>query len=108
MSMAFGDGDKDASGKNDYSYASKQSIENLSAKQIDVLSAQLNREQYYALERTRTFLCFVFLILISVTNTMQRSMISYMASFNPTDPEKASDPHYMTVLDVKNFTSENF
>jgi len=54
----------------DFSIASKHSIENLSAKQIDVLSAQLNREQYYALEGLRTNLCFICLIAISVTNTM--------------------------------------
>ena len=36
---------------NDMSFASKNSIENMSAAQIEVFSAQMNREQFYAMSK---------------------------------------------------------
>ena len=63
------------------SFASKGSIENMSAAQIEVFSAQMNRVQYYALGPYHSYACFSMLIFISVTNTMQRSAISFMYSY---------------------------
>ena len=45
-SMAFGDESISSENK---SIASNDNLENMSAAQIEVFSAQMNREQYYAL-----------------------------------------------------------
>ena len=81
----------DKEDKEDMSFVSKESIEKMSAAQIDVLSSQLNREQFYAMGKFQTYMCFVCLILISVVNTMQRSMIAYMFMYQSEDEDKNSD-----------------
>lgn len=90
------------------SFASNNSISKMSAAQIEVFSAQMNREQFYAMGKCQSYLCFTMLILISITNTMQRSAISYMFSYQTADQEKFSDPMYNIQADLKDFNNENF
>ena len=68
----------------------------------------MNREQYYALGAYHSYACFLMLILISITNTMQRAAISYMFSYQSMDQEKYEDPHYNIRADIPDMTNENF
>ena len=68
----------------------------------------MNREQYYALGPYHSYACFTMLIIISVTNTMQRSAITFMYGYQTQDPEKYEDPHYNIRYDVKDMNDNNF
>ena len=80
MSMAFDEEDdrrqKDFLGvpgpaaHDDKSFGSKASMENMSVAQMEVFSAQMNKEQYYAAGKCHSYWCFTMLILISISNTM--------------------------------------
>lgn len=59
--MAFGDTEDE-----DMSFASKENIEKMSAAQIEVFSAQMNREQFYTLQKIRTYYCFICLIAMQI------------------------------------------
>ena len=48
------------------------------------------------------------LILISVTNTMQRNAIAYMFGYQTADQEKFKDPMYNIQADLTDLTQENF
>ena len=75
------EGEDDQENKEDMSFGSKQSIEAMSAAQTEVLSVQMNKEQFETLDKIRTYLAFSCLILISISSLMQKSAISYMFSY---------------------------
>lgn len=56
-------------------------------------------------------MCFVLLILISIVNTMQRSIIAYMFMYQTDDEDKNSEEHrhfFYISEDISDFTRENF
>lgn len=65
----------------DMSFGSKGSIGKMSAAQTEVLSVQINKERFELLDKFKTYLAFICLILISITSLMQKSAISYMYSY---------------------------
>ena len=64
------EGEDDQENKEDMSFSSKQSIEAMSAAQTEVLSVQMNKEQFETLDKIRTYLAFSCLILISISSLM--------------------------------------
>ena len=70
----------------DMSFGSKKSIEQMSAAHTEVLSVQINRERFETLDKLRTYLAFLCLILMSISSLMQKSSISSMYSYqHPVD-----------------------
>ena len=67
-SMQMGAGAEDD--QEDMSFGSKKSIEQMSAAHTEVLSVQLNKERFEMIDKIRTYMAFVCLILISITSLM--------------------------------------
>jgi MFS family permease len=68
----------------------------------------MNREQFYALGPYHSYACFAMLIFISVTNTMQRSAITFMYGYQTQDQDKYEDPHYNIRNDIRDMNDNNF
>lgn len=104
------------------SFKTDNSIEKMSAAQTEVLSVQLNRAHFETLDKLRTYLAFICLILISISSLMQKSAISYMYSYQhpvddteghdhrPTEADfrKHEDSHYNIRDAMDSLTPENF
>lgn len=116
--------EKQAEEDEDMSFGSKQSIEAMSVAQTEVLSVQMNKERFETLDKMRTYLAFICLILISISSLMQKSAISYMYSYQhpveeqyiegDTDKVNADDftAHENKIYnirdDLESLTPENF
>lgn len=79
----------------------------MSAAQMEVFSAQMTRLYHTSVDKWRAYACFVLLILISLSNTVQRSSISFMYTFAD-DENKMYDPHYSIRDDIPDFTPQNY
>ena len=76
----------------------------MSAGEMEVFSAAMTRLYHDTVDKWRAYGNFVLLILISLTNTVQRSSISFMYTFAD-DGEKMYDPHYSIRDDIRDFTA---
>lgn len=86
------------------SFKSQESIGKMSAAQTEVLSVQLNKARFETLDKLRTYLAFVCLILLSISSLMQKSAISYMYSYqHPTDFNDGHD--HSGAVTQANFTA---
>lgn len=100
----LGEQQKEADDQAELSFKSADSIEKMSAAQTEVLSVQLNKAHFETLDKLRTYLAFVCLILISISSLMQKSAISYMYSYQ--HPVDAADGHdHSGAVTKDNFTA---
>ena len=60
------------------------------------------------INKYHSYLCFLCLILISLSNTLQRGVINSMYSFQSEDIGKQANPHYCISSCLADFTSDNF
>jgi hypothetical protein len=102
--MAFGEHEDS---NDSLSVGNKDNIEKMSVAQIEVFSAQMNRERFYALQKIHTYYCFICLIAMQIVQTMQRAAISYMFGFQ-TNNDKNLNPHYNIRMDIPDLTPDNF
>ena len=99
--MMFDDNDGENIFKN------QQHMNELDPAQTEMLAAGLNYMRY---EQTgwHGYWCVACLLLITLSNALQRSCIQYMWQYYSTDPDKAKDPAFYIQDQVSGFDVEAY
>ena len=80
----------------------------MSGAQTELTSKLVINEMEFEVNKKHAYLCLCMLVLISLSNTMQRSCLNYMYAFYSEDHKKANDEAYNIRLAIKDFSYDNY